>query len=431
MGIGDLAFDDFMGEVGIRAASYDKIDMSPVLAGIMFESKQLMGILGFEDPATNVIFEHLEDYIIPNKIVGDFLTSADTITFQAADNPGYTMKQLFRQTGAANWDDGIILSADDGSLTIRLNQTRGSNIDYASALIASEYVVLGGAVPAGDLPDMTFLISLPYSDEEDASLDISTGRDHRFGSVRIFERVVEVAKTREGIDLYALSSEDRHQISMRTVEMASNEMAGAIINEYSAIVSSQPSIAAARRNMTGIVQQLADPFLTGTPLAAGVGNQHVSSSGATTYQALLVFLEEAILNLYNAGAFDQPGADHAIVINPIANQFFSNLTSSDRRIDYDYRKAGYSVQVYHSTLGMDFPIVLDRFWPTLDMTIMDLSAVKMKQFQGDGWNMEKMGKVGRREKWQLSGQYGVTVKNIPTQHSRIKGHTVAAYTTST
>ena len=62
-----LLFDDFMGEVGIRSESYDKIDMSPMLAAVMFESKQLMGILGFEDPADNIIFEHLEDYVIPIK----------------------------------------------------------------------------------------------------------------------------------------------------------------------------------------------------------------------------------------------------------------------------------------------------------------------------------------------------------------------------
>ena len=423
-----LLFNDFMGEVGIRSESYDKIDMSPMLAAVMFESKQLMGILGFEDPADNIIFEHLEDYVIPNKIVGDFLTAADTITFQAADNPGYTMAQLLRQTGAANWDDGVVLAADDGSLAIRINQTRGSNLGYASALLATEYDVVAGAVPAGDLADITFLIHLPYSDEEDASEDISGGRDHRYGSVRVFERAVAISKTRKSIDLYSLSSEDRHQISMRTIEMASNEMASSIINEASALVSNQPSIAAARRNMVGIRQQLADPFLTGTALVAGVGNQHVDSSGDVTVAALKLSLEEGILNLYNAGAFDQPGADHAIVINPIANKFFANLTSGDRRISYDYRKAGYSVQIYHSELGMDFPIVLERFWPTLDMTVLDLNATKLKGLRGDGWNMEKMGRTGRREKWQLSGQYGASVKNIPTQHSRIQGHTAAAYT---
>jgi len=423
-----LLYDDFMGQYGIRPESYDKIDMSPMLAGIMFESKQLMGLLPFEDPAENIIFEHLEDYVIPNKIVGDFLTAADTITFTAADNPGYTIKQLLRQTGASPYDEGVVLAADDGSFAIRINDTVGGNVAYSVALASTEYDVVAGAIPAGDTADITFLVHLPYSDEEDASEDISGGRDHRYGAVRIFERAVEIAKTRQGIDLYALSREDRHQIAMRTIEMSSNEMASAIINEATLVASSQPDADTPRRHMAGIRQQLADPFLTGTPLVAGVGNQHVDSSGTATVAALQADLEEGILNLYNAGAFDQPGSDHAIVINPVANRFFVNLTSGDRRISYDYRKAGYSVQTYHSELGMDFPIVLERFWPTLDMTILDLESVKMKQLMGDGWNMEKMGRTGRREKWQLSGQYGVSVKNIKTQHSRISGHTLAAYT---
>jgi hypothetical protein len=422
MAVGNLAFDDFLGEVGIRSESYDKIDMSPMLAAVLFESKQLMGIIGFEDPAENIIFEHLEDYVIPGTIVGDFTTATDAITFQAADNPGYTMAQLLRQTGGANYDEGVVLAADDGSFAVRIVKN-DANLAYATGyVITTDYVVVSGAIPTGDTADITFRISLPYSDEEDASNDISLGRTHRYGSVRIFERAVEIAKTRQSIDLYALSAEDRHQINLRTIEMG-NELANSIINEAASLSGGQPSIASARRNMTGIRQQLNDPDLDGS----GETNQHVTSA-ATTYPVLQDDLETAILNLYNAGAFDAPGADHAIVINPVANQFFSNITSGDRRAMYDYRKAGYSVQTYHSTLGIDFPIVLDRFWPTLDITVLDLGRVRMRQLQGDGMNMEKMGRTGRREKWQLSGQYGVSVKNVQTSHSRITGHTIAAYT---
>lgn len=425
MSVGALAFNDFLGEVGIRAASYDKIDMSPVLAAILFESKQLFGLLGFEEPAENIIFEHLEDYVIPNKIVGDFTTAADTIVFPAASNPGYTIEQLLRQTGGANYDVGVVLAADDGSFAIRIVKSNGNlAYDGAGYVVTTDYVVVAGAIPAGDVSGITFLIHLPYSDEEDASNDISGGRTHRYGSVRIFERSVEIAKTRQSIDLYALNNEDRHQINLRTIEMA-NELASAIINEASSLSGGQPAISSSRRNMTGIRQQLWDPDLDGSHET----NQHVASS-AVTYQALQADLETAIENLYSAGAFDAPGADHAIVINPVAAKFFANITAGDRQAMYDYRKAGYSVNTYHSTLGIDFPIVLERFWPTLDMTILDLSRVKLRQLMGDGWDMEKMGKTGRREKWQLSGQYGVSVKNVQTQHSRIVGHTLAAYTTS-
>ena len=49
--VNELAYDDFLGSGGLRGASEEKIDMSDVLAAILFQEKRLVGLLGFAAPA--------------------------------------------------------------------------------------------------------------------------------------------------------------------------------------------------------------------------------------------------------------------------------------------------------------------------------------------------------------------------------------------
>jgi hypothetical protein len=70
-------------------------------------------------------------------------------------------------------------------------------------------------------------------------------------------------------------------------------------------------------------------------------------------------------------------------------------------------------------MGSELPIVMDRWMQNDKVLILDRSRVALRALQGDAWHMEKMAKTGRSEKWQLSGQYGIEVRNPDKCHGMI------------
>jgi hypothetical protein len=59
---------------------------------------------------------------------------------------------------------------------------------------------------------------------------------------------------------------------------------------------------------------------------------------------------------------------------------------------------------------------LDRWIPSDKALIIDRSRIALCPLQGDSWHMEKMAKTGRTEKWQISGQYTIELRNAGKCH---------------
>jgi len=72
-----------------------------------------------------------------------------------------------------------------------------------------------------------------------------------------------------------------------------------------------------------------------------------------------------------------------------------------------------------SDMGVELPIVLDRWMPLDKVLVVDRSRVALRALSGDAWHMEKMAKTGRSEKWQISGQYGLECRNPGACHGLI------------
>jgi hypothetical protein len=80
---------------------------------------------------------------------------------------------------------------------------------------------------------------------------------------------------------------------------------------------------------------------------------------------------------------------------------------------------GYYRDIFLSDMGKELPIVLDRWVPPKTLIVLDRARVSLRALQGDAWHMEKMAKTGRSEKWQLSGQYGLEIRNPDACHGMI------------
>ena len=73
-----------------------------------------------------------------------------------------------------------------------------------------------------------------------------------------------------------------------------------------------------------------------------------------------------------------------------------------------------------SDMGVEFPVVMDRWFPEDKLMLLDRSRISLRALQGDAWHLEKMAKTGRNEKWQLSGQYTIELRNGGEAHGIIK-----------
>jgi hypothetical protein len=87
-----------------------------------------------------------------------------------------------------------------------------------------------------------------------------------------------------------------------------------------------------------------------------------------------------------------------------------------RRVEQGERQVGYYRDIFLSDMGKEFPVVMDRWFPSDKLLILDRSRVFLRPLRGDSWHMEKMAKTGRHEKWQISGQYSLELHNPSECH---------------
>lgn len=406
-----LTFSDFMASGGLYGASEEKIDMSEILAAVLFENKTLLGMIKWGPPAENIVFKHLEDNLNLPTILGQYVTSGNIFTPATVmpNGESTTQADVYRM---------LRHSASGGALGLLLHVDVGDGQGFVLRRTVDTGVPLGGdgnweiigGTEAAVSSNTKFYISLPKADEADASVDTAKGRTVRQGLVRVFERAIEVAETRQHIEMYAVSDEVKLQTKYRTLELA-NELASTCIREWVKISSNVPDISnlAGTRTFAGILQQCYDPNLDN---AAGTFDTLLHTDAAGASMITKAFLNATVEDLLDGGGLDASGYDGVIVCNPVQARQISTFDESYRRSSLEYRKAGYFVDTFMSDLGYEYPIVVERYWPTTVVGILDLSRIEMRALQGDDWHLEKMAKTGRTDKWQLSGQFGVSVKNI-------------------
>lgn len=426
-----LSWDDFMGGGGLITEEYDKIDMYPTLMSILFESNNFLGSIPAGPGAKNIEFQHLEDDIVPNYVKAQVTIAAGAFTqldFLAADYTQEELDAILRQgTGVA--PEALYLQSPDGDWTIKHDGS--GQLVLGDQGQEAEFAVVAGALPttlAQTTLDM--FVALPKDDFTDASPDIPRERDLRRGFTRVFERTVRIGESRKHIEMYGVSDETAHQIEKitRTVQ---NELAGAVIRDFVRVTGTPPKTLTdkGQRLMTGLLQQLRDPYLTatldgGADITAGAGPSDLlifEASSATTWNEVYRDgLNDLIYAMDKTGALDAPGADHYIWCHPLTRRAFSYYDASLRRAGYESRKAGYTVEAILTDMGREFGIMTDWHFPTNMVLVLDMSRILRRDVPGDGWHMAEMAKTGRSDKWQLSGQFGLSVMNVGKSHGMIK-----------
>ena len=127
-------------------------------------------------------------------------------------------------------------------------------------------------------------------------------------------------------------------------------------------------------------------------------------------------LNTAIYGIWDAGGLDEM-SDPIIVVGANQQRVIAAWEKDLRRVEQGERQVGYYRDIFLSDMGKEFPVVMDRWVPSDKLVVLDRARVVLKALQGDAWHMEKMAKTGRNEKWQISGQYTIELRNADKCHA--------------
>jgi len=387
-----LTSASFMAEGGYGSAlltKLDKLDCSQILSAVLKADRELLGHIKMGESAANIEVNWIEDELVANTFTGDATTS-----LSIALNVLSTTASIGRIIRA-----GDILVADNSEFYFKV-------VGYTASLLSvSAYGCTTSLFAA--ITTTTFkVISKPYADLDDASDDISKGRTKRRNFTQVFERALQITQSRKGMDMEAVSDELQHQIKLRTLEIK-RELDLAVLLGHAYWDGSYYTGTTEKRTMQGIIKYIRDYDLDNT-----YNDDTVTQvSGALTVAAINALLYK----IWDAGGLDET-ADPIMVVGGAQQRVISTFDKELRRVEQGERQVGYYKNVFLSDMGIELPVVLDR-WMNSDMLlVLDRSRVALRALQGDAWHMEKMAKTGRSEKWQISGQYTLEVRNADKCH---------------
>jgi hypothetical protein len=376
----------FTAAPGLYGTNLDKIDCSDILAAILLADTSILGHIPIKGTAKNIEHKWVEDSL--NAVSFTAKSAASTTLTISAPAATSNVLRILRTYA--------IVYPETGEFYMRFPSAPVTGANTVTTMQASTWAAVSTSAT-------WYVAALPKPDIDSASSDISKARTLRKNFTQVFERAVEITQTRKNIDIWAVADELKHQIQYRTYEIKRELNFSAISGKTLLAVSPDSE----QRSMAGIIQLLRDPALSGTNTDVCV--TQVSAA-----------LTEAVINalaykIYGYGGLDEK-SDAIIVVGPYQAQIISAFEKDRIRRDPDNRKAGYYINKFISDLGYDFPIVVDRWFPKDKLLILDKSRVNIMPLQGDAWHTEKMAKTGRSEKWQISGQYTLELRNAEEAH---------------
>ena len=312
---------------------------------------------------------------------GSVMASAGT-SLQISTTEGLTTAQAARQlqTGTILYHysstDGehsimtLISVGTDGECEIEVLST-GTSFSVSTSTIAGDKLFILGAV-ANEM-------SLPRSGNWRSRVDNSNG-------FSIFRQDVQITGSMKATDMYAIGKEDKHQILMRMKELQRERERSAL---YSVHVT--PRSATEASLMNGALG-----FLVG--------------QGGSNIDTTTISLTESAVNTV-VGACWESGASQL--------SFFGNLDQTAKFTKWDKNRirmeprgdlGGAQIMNYLCECGIELEIVPLRKVPNNIALVIDTTKCRMRAKKGRKLLMEKLGKAGDFDDYQIISEVSMEMK---------------------
>ena len=382
----------------ILASKLDKVDCSQVLAAVLKADRAILGHIKMGPAGRNIQFDWIEDEL--NQITFDGCsTSSVSVSIPSGFTATASAERIFRTGTVITMKNA---NSTENSFFLRVTSAT-SNTLLTTTLYGSAAFVVATTTATW------MIVSQPYGDSSDASSDISIVRSKRYNFMQIFERAVEIGQSRKGMDMEAIVDELQYQIKNRTLEIKRELNTSCLLGIPYASTGYTADVD--ERSMMGIINYIRDPNFDNTREDTTVRNAALAALTVAEINALLY-------KIWDEGGLDET-ADPIIVVGAAQQRIISGFEKELRRVEQGERQVGYYRDIFLSDMGIELPIVLDRWMQDDKLLVLDRSRVALRALQGDAWHLEKMAKTGRSEKWQLSGQYGIELRNADRCHGLV------------
>ena len=122
-------------------------------------------------------------------------------------------------------------------------------------------------------------------------------------------------------------------------------------------------------------------------------------------------LTPSVVNSMAKKCWDAGLMPNTILVGGVQKQKISSFDQEFRRSTLDSRRAGYTVEEFVSDLGVNLRVIVDRWVPNDVAIVFDSSKIKILPLKGRAFFLEKLGKTGDSNDWQMIGEYTMEVRN--------------------
>lgn len=364
-----------------------KLDVSDILSAILLDDTDFISMLGVSnETAKQTKHQWVEDALNANTIIqsggNSFLsgTTATVVTFSASHLARITAGTLLRDVISGASEVVQVVSVGAVSATV----VRGAGSTSAVAhKVSATWRIIANARPQG--------MAGPK--------DASTTRGFKFNYTQIFSKGVKLTGTAEAIEHYGIAAEDDYQIDLRMRELKRELDQSALMGVRIGDVSSS-----VYTNMGGLIS-----------FSSVINTTNVNKTVET--------LTPSVLNAMAKQVFDAGGTPDMVVMGAVQKQKFSLFDQEFRRSTLDTRRAGFTNDEFVTDLGVNLRVVVDRWCPSDVVVVFDSSRIKLMPLQGRAFFLEKLGKTGDSDDWQIVGEYTMEFRNAnetTAHHNNLK-----------
>lgn len=382
-----LDYHAISGEAGVPQATTDIVsntdrrDVSEMLDLFSASDTPFISRIGWGPESGATSIEWLSENLGPGYVVaGSVMASAGT-SLQIATVDGLTTAEAARQiqTGTVLYGysstDGahalllVVSTGTDGELEIEVLSTATTFSENLSTTAGDKLYILGALANEGSKPRTGNWRSRALS---------SNG-------FSIFRQDVQITGSQKATDFYAIGKEDRHQMRMRMLELARERHKSSLISVH---VTPRSTTEATLMNgaLGFLIGQTGDNISTETTLTETVANDVIA-------------------------ACYEHGATSLTWFSSIAQaRKFTQWDRTRIRMEPRDTRGGGHVTNYMSEVGLEVEIVALKFHPTNIALLIDTGKARMRAKKGRKGIMEKLGKRGDFDEWQIISETSMELR---------------------
>lgn len=355
-------------------ANTDKRDVSDMLDLWAHEETPFLNRLSWGEESGGLTIEWLYEHL-----GWGYLESTGAVASNAA-----SVTMVEAHTPTASLDSAVKSQLQEGCMLYAYSAS-----DAEHGVIIIESVDSGGTVTFEWLVTTSLAASTKFyivgnfaNEGSTPRPDISRPRTLLSNNFTILRKDVEITGSQAATDMYAVSNELRHQIRLRLLEMQREREMTVL---YSTAQARSTTAAAYMNGLLG--------FLKG---------QTGSNIDTTTTS-----LTETAFNNMVAACAENRGKPKVLVANLKHIRAFTNWDRSRVRTSPDTRIGGSYITHYLSDVGMEIELIWVPMIPVNVAFLLDTNKIKLRAKKGRKLIVEKLGKVGDFEQWQMISEFSM------------------------